>query len=186
MQKTSQTRLNQLLISVIFLMASSICLPVHANTNPGFSDYRLQKVVSKSEQQNPSQQQPIPNQTIVADTKKPQLIESTASFNLNDNLPLIILALVVIGLSFLLFAPARLLHKGIKTAEDPNKLLDKVNADETSDTVDAYMESIEAEDELEYQLDVEEQLDSIDPKMMERIDTRERKHNNRYASRRKR
>ncbi len=186
MQKTSQTRLNQLLISVIFLMASSLCLQVHANNNSGFSDYRLQKVVSKSEQQNSSQQQPISNQTIVADTKKPQLVESTASFNLNNNLPLIILALVVIGFSFLLFAPARFLHKETRTAEDNSKPVDNVDSDQGIDTVDAYMATIEAEVELEQQLDVEEELDSIDPKMMERIDARDRKHTNRYASRRKR
>jgi hypothetical protein len=168
-------------------MASSICLQVDANTNPGFSDYRLQKVATNSEQQNlPSQQQAIPTQTIVADSKKTQLVENTENFSFNNNLPLMILALVVMGFSFLLFAPARFLYKEINTAKDPNKPVDKVNADEVSDTEDAYMASIEAEDELEYQLDVEEELDSIDPKIMERIDTRDRKHTNRYASRRKR
>lgn len=187
MQKTSQTRLNQLLISVIFLMTSSLCLQVHANNNLGFSDYRLQKVVSNPEQQNlPSQQQPVPTQALVADSKKPQLVESAASLSLNNNLPLIILALVVIGMSFLLFAPARFLHKKTKTAEDNSKPVGNVNTDEASDIVDSYMASIEAEDELEHQLDVEEELDSIDPKMMERIDARDRKHTNRYASRRKR
>ncbi len=180
----SQIRLKQLLIFGAFLLLSSLSLQGNAKTN---SDSQLQQVVSTSNQQpikslQTSDQQPSKSSTTKTTNPKTQTTRSSSS----DNLPFILLAVAIIGLAILLFIPGRYIRKPIVVDLDQNQQPSNDNDSATTvDTVDIYQDEMEAIDEIEHQLDIEESLDNIDPNIQGRIGSRDRKHTNRVTNRRK-
>lgn len=180
MQK-SQIRLKQLLISITMLVIYTSGLQVQAKSSPDSSDYHLQKVVSKVNQDV----SPIQKQSKTTKNTTPAALSSNYANNTKtstsiDTLPLIVLALVVLGLLFVLFAPGRFIRKPIIIDEDIN---DPANS--PADTIDLYMESMDAEDNIEQQLDAEEQYESMDIKTERSTASRDRKSHNRVVNRRK-
>lgn len=182
----SQIRLKQLLISITMLVIYTSGLQVQANSNPNYSEYRLQKVVSNSNQQDsPIQQQTTTSKSTTPTALRTNFTNNTKTSSSLDSLPLIVLALVVLGLLFVLFAPGRFIRKPIIIDKDIN---DSANTpvEKTADTIDLYMESMDAEEDIEQQLDAEEQYESMDIMTERTIASRDRKSHNRVVSRRKR
>ncbi len=179
----SQIRLKQLLISITMLVIYTSGLQVQAKSSTDSSDYHLQKVVSKVNQEVSPIQKQSKNTTPAALSSN--YANNTKTSTSIDTLPLIVLALVVLGLLFVLFAPGRFIRKPIIIDEDIN---DSANTptEKTADTIDSYMERMDAEDDIEQQLDAEEQYESMDIMTERAIASRDRKSHNRVVSRRKR
>jgi hypothetical protein len=183
---TTQIGLKQLLIGVTIIITSSLCLQAHAKDNPDFSDYRLQKVVAKSDKQIiPGQQQPIQNQNKASDVKSSKPVIKTANSDSTSNMPFVILALGMTGFVFLLFAPSWF-SRNNTVAKGQTKAVDNIDSAYVAEPENEYISMIEAEAEIEHQLDVEEELDSFDRNTLGRMGARDRKHNNRVATKRKR
>ncbi len=182
---TTQIRLQQLLIGVTIILTSSLCVQVQAKDNPNFSDDSLQKVVAKPDKQKiPAQQQPIQKQNTSSDVKNSKSVINTANSNSTSNLPLLILVLGMAGFIFLLFAPSWF-SRNKTVAEGQTKATDNISSEYVTEPENEYLTMIEAEAEIEHQLDVEEELDSFDRNTLGRIGSRDRKHNNRVATKRK-
>jgi hypothetical protein len=173
----SPIQLKQLLVIVTLLVISGFCLQVQA-ASP--SDYRLQKVVSSPTQKTQSNTSVAQNPTTTA-------VKAISSGS-PDYLTRTLLALVICGLAFVLFAPGRMIRKGIPLEDPIGSSPTPIDNDDenTPEIVDDYMTSMDAEDEIEQQLDAEEELDSIDLKTERHNRSRDNKHTNRVTNRRRR
>jgi hypothetical protein len=175
-----QIQLKQLLVYVTILVLGSFCLQVQATSDSSLSDYRLQKVASNPNQQNRSPQlQTIQSTPSVA--QKSTAVTKTTTVDSLDNLTLILLALVIGGLAFVLFVPGKYIRKEISIEDSGIS-----STEDTPDIADDYLASMDAADEIEQRLDAEDELDDMDVKTQRHIGSRDRKHTNRVASRRKR
>ncbi len=188
---TTHFSLKQLLISITIFTISSLCLQVQANDNPGFADYRLQKVATNPDKQAfPTQQLSTQKQSKDSAVIIPEAVSTTTISGTDTNWPLVLLTPIVLGFVIFLVPSWFSRNKTIADADavdqDSDKAIDTINTENVADVEDSYLASIEAEAELEERLDAEEELDSIDRKTLGRIGTRDRKHNNRVATKRKR
>ncbi len=187
MEKTG-IRLKQLLFSIALLTSLTLSMQAFAITQPASSDYRLQKVVSPSSDLKSSTQPVLAeNQNTNRLTNSPQSPKQSRS-NTLDTLPLSLLILSVIGLAILLFIPGKYIRKPIIVDENTADTAEPASneTENTSETFDAYMESMDAEDEIEQRLADEEELDAINTKFQGRIKARDSKYQNRVLNRRKR
>ncbi len=181
----TQIGLKQLLISVTIIILSSLCLQVQANDNPDIADYRLQKVVANPDKQAfPTQSQSIQQQSKVSAARIPEPVSTTKISGPDTNWPLVLLTPAIIGLVILLIPSWFSSNKTIP--ENQDRAADSIRAKNVADNEDDYLAMIEAEAELEDQLDAEEELDGFDGKTLGRIGARDRKHNSRVARKRKR
>lgn len=186
MQKT-RIQLNHLFISVSMLVLTSFCLQSIAADNSGpTTAYRMQKVVSNSNQQIATTAQlKTENQSNQLTAKISPPASPPPRTSSGDNMPYIIFALLIVGLVILIFIPGKYIRKPITIEEEETRLAGSNSGYAADTTVDNYMEYMEAEDEIERRLDAEEELDSMQPKVQGKMVARDRKYNNRVSVRRK-
>lgn len=181
----SRTQLKQIVASLFILIITSPGL-VSAADNSGFTNDRMQNFSFNSKNQATTDKPPtIVNQTKDFSANKPKQTLLSSSSKATDKLPVYILAFVIVGLAILLLIPGKYIRKPINIDENQDQSLDSTTG-KNDENIEEYIEYLEAEDEIEQQLDAEEELESIEPKIQGKIVGRDKKYNNRVAIRRKR